>query len=141
MIGPLLVAVVFPDTRAPPEAQRMAVFLSSRGPPKIGSTLRNASSEMWQAMEWPSLACRRGGGSLSQTAPSLRGQRPAKRQPLGRSTGLGASPSRRIRFCWRDRKSTRLNSSHPSISYAVFCLKKKNNTNYDFLLLKKKKKK
>src|SRR5690348_18468160 len=30
--------------------------------------------------------------------------------------------------CWHhgDRKSTRLNSSHPSISYAVFCLKKKN---------------
>src|SRR4051794_27190579 len=27
----------------------------------------------------------------------------------------------------RDRKSTRLNSSHPSISYAVFCLKKKKN--------------
>src|SRR5438876_5010485 len=27
-----------------------------------------------------------------------------------------------------DRKSTRLNSSHPSISYAVFCLKKKTNS-------------
>src|SRR5690348_17824676 len=27
--------------------------------------------------------------------------------------------------CTADRKSTRLNSSHPSISYAVFCLKKK----------------
>src|SRR5690606_40790150 len=27
----------------------------------------------------------------------------------------------------RDRKSTRLNSSHVKISYAVFCLKKKNN--------------
>src|SRR5689334_24134458 len=27
-----------------------------------------------------------------------------------------------------DRKSTRLNSSHSSISYAVFCLKKKKNT-------------
>src|SRR6267143_5878826 len=27
-----------------------------------------------------------------------------------------------------DRKSTRLNSSHSSISYAVFCLKKKNQT-------------
>src|SRR2546428_1668154 len=25
---------------------------------------------------------------------------------------------------WRDRKSTRLNSSHDQISYAVFCLKK-----------------
>src|SRR5438094_10672467 len=34
--------------------------------------------------------------------------------------------------CWtprsRDRKSTRLNSSHRTISYAVFCLKKKNET-------------
>src|SRR5690625_6948730 len=29
----------------------------------------------------------------------------------------------------RDRKSTRLNSSHVAISYAVFCLKKKRNTN------------
>src|SRR5216684_5080769 len=28
---------------------------------------------------------------------------------------------------WGDRKSTRLNSSHGYISYAVFCLKKKNN--------------
>src|SRR3954463_15431093 len=28
--------------------------------------------------------------------------------------------------CSRDRKSTRLNSSHTIISYAVFCLKKKN---------------
>src|SRR2546428_9442208 len=29
---------------------------------------------------------------------------------------------------FRDRKSTRLNSSHDQISYAVFCLKKKKNT-------------
>src|SRR2546428_5147145 len=29
----------------------------------------------------------------------------------------------------KDRKSTRLNSSHDQISYAVFCLKKKKNTN------------
>src|SRR5216683_5032724 len=28
---------------------------------------------------------------------------------------------------WEDRKSTRLNSSHDQISYAVFCLKKKKN--------------
>src|SRR3712207_8519264 len=28
---------------------------------------------------------------------------------------------------WPDRKSTRLNSSHANISYAVFCLKKKKN--------------
>src|SRR5690606_40119780 len=39
-----------------------------------------------------------------------------------------------VRYCYRqrnavpglDRKSTRLNSSHVKISYAVFCLKKKN---------------
>src|SRR5437773_8106087 len=30
-----------------------------------------------------------------------------------------------------DRKSTRLNSSHITISYAVFCLKKKKNINHD----------
>src|SRR5690625_6083199 len=30
-----------------------------------------------------------------------------------------------IRFSAQDRKSTRLNSSHVAISYAVFCLKKK----------------
>src|SRR5437870_6620177 len=50
-----------------------------------------------------------------------------------------AGPGRRCsRNCWRvgslqgkcdyiDRKSTRLNSSHVAISYAVFCLKKKKN--------------
>src|SRR5690348_18053154 len=32
---------------------------------------------------------------------------------------------KRIGEVVEDRKSTRLNSSHPSISYAVFCLKKK----------------
>src|SRR2546430_10238600 len=31
------------------------------------------------------------------------------------------------RFLVKDRKSTRLNSSHSQISYAVFCLKKKKN--------------
>src|SRR2546430_13411548 len=33
----------------------------------------------------------------------------------------------------RDRKSTRLNSSHSQISYAVFCLKKKKHHRYDEL--------
>src|SRR2546429_9314137 len=41
--------------------------------------------------------------------------------------------ARRLIACLReerDRKSTRLNSSHGYISYAVFCLKKKNTTQY-----------
>src|SRR5690348_17575655 len=37
-----------------------------------------------------------------------------------------AEVARDYRRIGKDRKSTRLNSSHPSISYAVFCLKKKN---------------
>src|SRR3712207_8678874 len=36
---------------------------------------------------------------------------------------------RRRRRSSPDRKSTRLNSSHANISYAVFCLKKKKNSN------------
>src|SRR5438309_2497960 len=35
-------------------------------------------------------------------------------------------PQRQLGGLGEDRKSTRLNSSHSSISYAVFCLKKKN---------------
>src|SRR2546427_6939052 len=37
---------------------------------------------------------------------------------------------RRLLLCGLDRKSTRLNSSHSQISYAVFCLKKKKHHNY-----------
>src|SRR2546430_8237082 len=33
-------------------------------------------------------------------------------------------PGKALAKVWRDRKSTRLNSSHSQISYAVFCLKK-----------------
>src|SRR6476660_652388 len=40
----------------------------------------------------------------------------------------GHSPLARDRAVRRDRKSTRLNSSHQIISYAVFCLKTKNNS-------------
>src|SRR5699024_12180526 len=42
--------------------------------------------------------------------------------PPGRPPGPPPGPAQ------RDRKSTRLNSSHVSISYAVFCLKKKKYT-------------
>src|SRR5690606_41959288 len=36
-----------------------------------------------------------------------------------------AREQRHVGHAWQDRKSTRLNSSHVKISYAVFCLKKK----------------
>src|SRR3712207_7731744 len=39
-----------------------------------------------------------------------------------------------VRLDARDRKSTRLNSSHANISYAVFCLKKKKNSHSNELI-------
>src|SRR5438067_5501513 len=48
--------------------------------------------------------------------------------PTSTCSAWPTSCSSAARPCWgRDRKSTRLNSSHVSISYAVFCLKKKTN--------------
>src|SRR3712207_8180445 len=47
--------------------------------------------------------------------------------PAGAAHARGTAP--RTSEPIRDRKSTRLNSSHANISYAVFCLKKKTNIN------------
>src|SRR3712207_7035157 len=45
--------------------------------------------------------------------------------PRRAGRGNGAARQRGGSAATRDRKSTRLNSSHANISYAVFCLKKK----------------
>src|SRR2546427_3907414 len=61
--------------------------------------------------------------SLKAVATDLRNARqPASGNPRARSVGR---KGRRTTLLG-DRKSTRLNSSHSQISYAVFCLKKKN---------------
>src|SRR5438128_9151309 len=51
--------------------------------------------------------------------------RSAPGRPALRLGTTGDRPGVHARADGRDRKSTRLNSSHGSISYAVFCLKKK----------------
>src|SRR2546422_5840774 len=71
--------------------------------------------------------------------PCRRGVRPraralgAPRVPDARRRG-GRGPAGGVsgRQALRDRKSTRLNSSHGYISYAVFCLKKKKKNNQCF---------
>src|SRR5258707_5652449 len=65
----------------------------------------------------------RSGGVSSPPVPPTRARS---------TTGLGSDPDLvEDQTAWTlrlilDRKSTRLNSSHANISYAVFCLKKKN---------------
>src|SRR3712207_7816858 len=72
--------------------------------PQRGSGRRRAAA--W----WRSAA-----GDVLRGAPP-----PASERNRTRRGGVFPSPA--------DRKSTRLNSSHANISYAVFCLKKKKNT-------------
>src|SRR6202163_5060207 len=57
--------------------------------------------------------------SLHDALPISRNLLPLRRRPGG--------SQRRLRRMPGDRKSTRLNSSHQAISYAVFCLKKNKN--------------
>src|SRR3712207_8539769 len=62
----------------------------------------------------------------------------ADRGVLGRLAGLDVALGQRpqqaaapVGAADEDRKSTRLNSSHANISYAVFCLKKKKKQSFD----------
>src|SRR2546427_7315030 len=62
--------------------------------------------------------------SLHDALPICNGINREARSSRWSSSGAWRRPGTRI--AWRlDRKSTRLNSSHSQISYAVFCLKKK----------------
>src|SRR5438876_8205305 len=62
--------------------------------------------------------------TLFRSVPEVLGTVAVAVQPV-EHRGSGAGRSIGLRGAGGDRKSTRLNSSHPSISYAVFCLKKK----------------
>src|SRR2546430_13558122 len=61
-----------------------------------------------------------------ETAPPDRRRQPREAESCCRRRATG---DRRKAPRWPDRKSTRLNSSHSQISYAVFCLKKKKEDN------------
>src|SRR5215469_18171743 len=69
--------------------------------------------------------------------------RPTAAEQAARSAATGsrrAARPRGSRAPPRDRKSTRLNSSHVEISYAVFCLKKKKREIFVLLFLTYRKK-
>src|SRR5258708_19312077 len=71
-------------------------------------------------------SCRRNKARKMADAPERAGSKPPTLYFPGEGHGLKkekTAPSSSV----KDRKSTRLNSSHQIISYAVFCLKKKKN--------------
>src|SRR5438034_8761656 len=84
--------------------QAMDMIEQRTGQPGV-NVFKQALSNVKPALEVKS---RRVGGATYQVPVEVR---PERRTALG--------------MRWLDRKSTRLNSSHTVISYAVFCLKKK----------------
>src|SRR3712207_8614050 len=96
----------------------LCFFLMIRRPPR--STLFPYTT-LFRSRLLPRVGVEQAGRALR----AVPGERPARRhrrtaafQDLGRRRRQQAERG-------RDRKSTRLNSSHANISYAVFCLKKK----------------
>src|SRR3712207_8283409 len=75
-------------------------------------------------------------GLLRSSSPLAAPKRAAKDAPSGRCLAPRGRPTLHAGHVTqgRDRKSTRLNSSHANISYAVFCLKKKTNHTHESLL-------
>src|SRR3712207_8952051 len=92
----------------------MFFFLMIRRPPR--STL------------FPYATLFRSPGGCPRAAAPRRSRRAWSRSPPPPRSAPAPAP-----VAWPDRKSTRLNSSHANISYAVFCLKK--NKLYALLLL------
>src|SRR5690606_41238239 len=105
----------------------LAVCFSTHHPPRLLSLLLffndTATTEIYTLSLHDALPiCRRARRRRPSRLPPPR--RPRRTPP---SRGEAASWSPRTT---PDRKSTRLNSSHVKISYAVFCLKKKKKKNH-----------
>src|SRR3712207_7699498 len=95
--------------RRPPRSTLFPYTTLFRSPPVPAGRLADATDAVAPR------ARRRGRGVHEARAdPASAGQPP-----------VGPVGARGVGLCGPDRKSTRLNSSHANISYAVFCLKKK----------------
>src|SRR5437762_7825144 len=102
-----------PDDRAFALARAGVVLASSPSAVSEGSAAQAPGADAWHTVrQLPTSTSTRHLGCVLREA-----------QPPARALSLVAAElARRL----ADRKSTRLNSSHRCISYAVFCLKKKN---------------
>src|SRR5690606_41849491 len=104
------------DVRAP---LLLLAYCLTPAPPAPTSTL-----SLHDALPISDLHHPRGAGDARQGRPArLASSRLRRATPAGRDLPPHR-PSHPAAPCRADRKSTRLNSSHVKISYAVFCLKK-----------------
>src|SRR5207244_13240701 len=107
--------------------------LVNRAPHLIPSFISSSSSDHPHLHSFPT---RRSsdlvaplGGRPAERAVSARARASSRAELAARTREAASWPARMVRAI--DRKSTRLNSSHQIISYAVFCLKKKKHNNND----------
>src|SRR5207247_4872906 len=100
-------------------------FYSSRSPPHLHSFPTRRSSDLQASWGVPCgvRSRRRSAGHRDLLAGTVPDRPPLLRQSAARTASRPVPHQSRS---LTDRKSTRLNSSHEWISYAVFCLKKKN---------------
>src|SRR2546429_7284576 len=109
-----------PTAKGRPCSERGSEYLPGKAP-VVGYTRTNGAST-----DFPSMATAGAAGPVEHL-DSWR--RPLAACPCRRLGGARRRPPGPVRglahLSARDRKSTRLNSSHGYISYAVFCLKKK----------------
>src|SRR2546422_7943244 len=89
-----------------------------------------ATTEIYTLSLHDALPISRASRSAARGRRRRRADGPAPPEPRAAFAPARPAPRpRRGRGAGRDRKSTRLNSSHGYISYAVFCLKKKKKVN------------
>src|SRR5690606_14380944 len=138
------------QARAAPPGRRTASAASAAALPRFRTdSVANSGQAAQAAPPPPSRRCRRarsGAAALGKAlgawparAPPAIGSRredalraPGLPQTRAKARAASTFPTRQARFgnvlaARADRTRTRLNSSHVKISYAVFCLKKKNN--------------
>src|SRR5258708_13647592 len=119
-VQPILWRITWPSLRTSllVETPTMAVCGAIGLPTSDPTELKEGSIKTGRCSSLPTIACT--GPNIAFVEVLL----PESATPIHPSTG--ASTTKNTPILERDRKSTRLNSSHQIISYAVFCLKKKN---------------
>src|SRR5690606_40187774 len=106
-------------------------LLCNRAPPTSVHTLslHDASSDLSSRSEGVLIARTSDSGRLPDARDMASHTASVTTCSSSTMTSVGSQPWSAAGSAGRDRKSTRLNSSHVKISYAVFCLKKKNHKN------------